>query len=115
VSRQPVPATSADEPGEWHLDRRVPLALLCALFVQLVAGIYWASSVSHDLVAMKSDIATLTEDLKSKSNAITEIIALKAEQRHVVQTLERLERAVERLSRLQRVEDTQVPRTKARP
>ena len=82
----------------WHLDRRVPLALLAGLFIQFGAGVYWASGISHDMAQVKYNIVNLTADLKGKSTALGEIIELKAEQRHIVSTLERLERAVERLT-----------------
>jgi Tfp pilus assembly protein PilO len=86
----------------WHLDRRVPLALLFGLSLQVVAFVWWVSGISHDMAQVKTNMSSLTEDLKIKATAINEIIALKAEQRHILATLERLERAVERLSPPQR-------------
>lgn len=97
----------------WHLDRRVPLALLLGLFLQFAAGVYWASGMSHDLTQVKSNMKDVTEDLKGKSTAISEIIALKAEQRHILSTLERLERAIERLGQPPTRSTYVVPRTKA--
>ena len=39
------------EDHNWHLDRRVPIALIATIFItftsQTVAGVWWASSISE--------------------------------------------------------------------
>jgi hypothetical protein len=100
VGRRPGPPAIVESLSYgWHLDRRVPLALLFGLFLQFAAGVYWASGMSHDIAQVKVNIKDMTGDLKEKSTAISEIVALKTEQKHILSTLERLERAIERLGR----------------
>lgn len=47
--------TGREEP--WHLDKRVPVALIATLFLQFGAGVWWASGTDRDLQQIKADIA----------------------------------------------------------
>lgn len=35
-----------EEDKHWHLDRKVPLALIFTILMQTAAGIWWASTIS---------------------------------------------------------------------
>jgi len=38
----------ADEGGrQWHLDKRVPIALIFAIMMQSAAAVWWASGISE--------------------------------------------------------------------
>lgn len=43
--------TGQTEP--WHLDKRVPVALILTLFVQTAAAVWWLAGLSADVEAMK--------------------------------------------------------------
>ncbi len=38
--------TTRDDDKHWHLDRKVPLAMIFAILAQTGAGIWWASTIS---------------------------------------------------------------------
>ena len=42
----------ADEP--WHLDKRVPVALIITLLLQSALAVWWASSLSADVSTLQS-------------------------------------------------------------
>ena len=48
------------EDGQWHLDKRVPLALIFALIVQAMAALTWANSVSFRLETMARDYGAIS-------------------------------------------------------
>jgi hypothetical protein len=39
--------SSRDEDGSWHLDKRVPLALIFTILVQTAMGFWWASGLTE--------------------------------------------------------------------
>lgn len=39
--------------SEWHLDKRVPIALLVAILVQTGAAFWWASDISERVTALE--------------------------------------------------------------
>lgn len=36
-----------EKPEHWHLDKRVPIALIFAIFVQSATAVWWAASISE--------------------------------------------------------------------
>lgn len=36
-----------EETGAWHLDKRVPVALIFAIIIQTATAVWWVSGVSH--------------------------------------------------------------------
>jgi hypothetical protein len=63
-----------------------------------MTGVYWASGMSHDMAQVKANIAGILEENKLRAAALNQLIELKTEQKYIRETLERLERAVDRLS-----------------
>ena len=43
--------------GKWHLDKRVPLALIATLFFQTVTAIWWASGITSDVKTLQAERA----------------------------------------------------------
>lgn len=39
--------TTTVETGAWHLDKRVPVALIFAIIIQTATAVWWVSGVSH--------------------------------------------------------------------
>ena len=46
---------------EWHLDKRIPLALVLALCIQAAVGISWASRIHFELIELKKDVGALNK------------------------------------------------------
>jgi hypothetical protein len=36
-----------NDDGQWHLDKKVPLALILAILLQTAAAVWWASSIGE--------------------------------------------------------------------
>lgn len=48
---------------EWHLDKRVPIALILALVLQVAAAVYWASKMESRIEANTARIEIVDRDL----------------------------------------------------
>ena len=88
--------------ASWHLDKKVPVALIVTLLVQAAFGIWWASKlsfqvsdISEDLIDLKNAQAKAAEKVESHSQAGAHGIA-----EHRLQALESQMRVLLSLSRL---------------
>lgn len=63
-----MPPTQDD--NSWHLDKRVPIALILASLAQFAAIIWWGSGVSHDVLDSQRRI----ERLERSDDGQTDII-----------------------------------------
>jgi len=45
--------------GPWHVDRRVPVALIVTILLQSAAAVWWAASVDGEVVHHGQEIAAL--------------------------------------------------------
>jgi hypothetical protein len=57
----------ATQTEHWHLDRRVPIALILSLVIQTSAIIWWASSINERVAANSQKVAILdtrTENMR---------------------------------------------------
>ncbi len=68
----------------WHLDKRVPVALLLAIVIQTVGAVWWAASLSARVDALER--AWL--EMKTHQGRI---VRLEANQTAVYQRLDRIE------------------------
>lgn len=88
--------------ASWHLDKKVPVALIVTLFVQAAFGIWWASKLSFQV----NDIAQDIIYLKNAQVRTAEKIELHAQAgahgtaEHRLQALESQMRVLLSLSRL---------------
>lgn len=67
----------------WHLDKRIPLALIGAILVQTGAAFWWASSINERVATLESwrqdtkgiaaDIAVIKSQVGEMSDALTRI------------------------------------------
>lgn len=55
----------AREDNNWHLDKRVPIALILAMAGQVVVIVWGAAFMYKDIEANKSGIATLNAQVQS--------------------------------------------------
>jgi len=72
-----------DRDEHWHLDKRVPIALMFAIFVQTAGAFWWASDISSRVTRLEVDA--------SASSKISERVA----KLEVIS--QRLEKLVDRL------------------
>lgn len=84
----------------WHLDRRVPIALILTIIVQTVGLVWWAASLSHQVAQHTRDIAALHMEGRgytSEAARVRETLA-RLEERLAAQNdlLRRVENAVSR-------------------
>ena len=68
----------------WHLDRRVPIALIVAIIIQTVGAVWWAASLS-------SRVDTLEEGFRGLRPHQGRIVRLEEKQNAVYQRLDRIE------------------------
>ena len=72
----------------WHLDRRVPIALIVALMIQTSAGIWWAAT----LTARVSTIELWVADNRQVKDRLTR---METRQEYMIQTIEKIDRKLE--------------------
>jgi TolA-binding protein len=54
-----------DAPEPWHLDKRIPVALILTLLGQMAVAIWWARGVDNDVAALKTEQAALASDQRA--------------------------------------------------
>ena len=74
----------------WHLDRKVPLALIFAILVQTATAFWWASGINAAMTSAQRDIAELRTNPDRITRLETKLEALN-------DTLRDLKVAVERI------------------
>ena len=50
-----------DQP--WHLDKRIPIALILAIILQVGGAVYWASKMESRIAANTTRIETVDRDM----------------------------------------------------
>ena len=73
----------------WHLDKRVPLALIFAIFIQTAGAFWWASDISRR-------VATLEHNQMNTPLLVERIVRLEAVLTRLDRTLDRLEKRMEK-------------------
>ncbi len=72
----------------WHLDRRIPIALVFVIAMQTAAGIWWAATQSARMDSIEVWIAD--------NKTVTERLAvLQANQINIQRTVDRIDRKLE--------------------
>ncbi len=85
------------EPLGWHLDKKVPLSLIVAMVVQIVAVVWAIAAIKKDTELNKQEIEALKAvdiELKSEDHRNLQII-----QGHYVRLEAKLDRLIERQNR----------------
>ena len=59
--------TLARDPAgdDWHLDKRIPVALIMALLIQAGAGLWWAASINARVDVLERALITGAQDHES--------------------------------------------------
>ena len=76
----------------WHLDKKVPIALIGAMVMQLVVAVSWATTLSNDVASVKKDIAVLQASATANQSKFDALIELRGEIKGLVTSVTRLER-----------------------
>ncbi len=79
-----------DTLADWHLDRRVPIALIFAIAIQTGAGLIWAGAAGERIRHLENQ-AALTQSLNERLVRVEEQIGFARS------SLERIERKLDRL------------------
>lgn len=95
VKRRRAPLQHDD--GEWHLDKRVPIALIVTLFLQAAAVLTWANGISSDVASVQSDIVEMKAESKSRLAKFEQVVQLDERLKFLAESIARLERTVERV------------------
>ena len=57
---------------QWHLDKRVPVAIIFAIFMQTAGAIWWASSIQSRVSSNERSITRLTDSSEELREAVHE-------------------------------------------
>ena len=85
-------ARAIDEDSAWHLDKRVPIALITTLAIQTCGIVWWAAS-------MQARVERLEISADRTEGQGGQIIRLEARLGYIAATLERIERSLSDRSR----------------
>lgn len=77
-------------PETWVLDKRIPIALVVALFVQSLGAVWWAATMSARMTAFETTVLAM-------SDQASRIVKLEAQGEATGKTLERVETKVDKI------------------
>lgn len=75
--------------NSWHLDKRVPIALIFTMLVQFAAGIWWVADIN-------GRVNYIERERDRNSNLSGEIIQIKEQLRGIERVIGRLETYLDR-------------------
>lgn len=78
--------------NDWHLDKRVPIALILTLLAQSAGAIWWASSVNSRIAQLESRVS-VTESIRVDMIETKQLARI---------TAERLRRIEDKLDEMQK-------------
>lgn len=84
-------ATTSIDDNRWHLDRRVPIALILAIFIQTVGAVWWAATATNRLAELEKDTAGTVD----RGNRL---IRLEVGVETLKETLEKMDGKLDRLN-----------------
>ncbi|MDH3740728.1 MAG: hypothetical protein OER56_03945 [Hyphomicrobiales bacterium] len=96
--------TSADDPASagWHLDKRVPLALIITIFMQTVGAVWFAADLANSVENNTDRIAEIRKKAVGRDRSTGQInerlIRLEEDVKHGNKLLEELVREQRRQS-----------------
>ena len=82
--------SAREQERHWHLDRRVPVALIVTIIMQTIGIVWWAASISARVQVLERRL----DEARSNQNRI---VRLEANQSAVYQRLDRIEAASRRI------------------
>lgn len=79
-----------EEQGRWHLDKRVPIALIMAILIQTAGALTWAGAASERINHLERQVID-GSDLGERAARLEEQVA------HTRASLERIEEKLDRV------------------
>lgn len=87
------------EENQWHLDKKVPVAMILALIGQMIVGTIWISDAVSDLKNVKVDVSKLErrlDDGEARDKIFADMIPrLEERQKQTNDLLEKIWRRLE--------------------
>ena len=80
---------------DWHLDKRVPVALIVTILMQTSAGFWWASSINER-------VAQLEETVDGRQDLAERVTRVEEAWRPIPTQLRRIEDKIDRLYEFER-------------
>jgi len=71
----------------WHLDKRVPIAMIFAIIIQTGGAFWWAANISNR-------VEQLEDDREATKTAIKELTEVKVHLQYMQKSLESIERTL---------------------
>jgi hypothetical protein len=88
---------------DWHLDKRIPIALVVTILGQTLGAVWWASGQSAALQRLQQDVALVQQERREEIRTDTiqreTLATLKETALQQQRTLERIERQIESFTR----------------
>lgn len=83
----------------WHLDRRVPIALIVTLLIQAAAALWWARGAEDRIFKLEAETAGLVQSLATATDRLTElrerVIRIEGLTENVSRSLDKIDRKLE--------------------
>jgi hypothetical protein len=81
----------------WHIDRRVPVALIGTMLLQIVMGVYWLANIefrvdthAEDLVRIEAALSEGDRDSQGLDNRLTRLEEKLSSQTEILQEIKRI-------------------------
>lgn len=92
--------------GQWHLDKRIPVALVMTIIVQTVGAVWWAATMQAELGRLSADMirqeAAITRNSSRVETQTVSNAVITQELTSIRATLQRLETQGEAMNNLLR-------------
>lgn len=88
-------STPPNEAGRWHLDKRVPIALIVVILMQTAGALSWAGAATQRL----TQVERLTQ---AQSGWAERTARLEEQSHHLRSSLQRIEEKLDDLAKAQR-------------
>lgn len=83
-------AEVSDLSGKWHVDRRVPLALITTMIVQTGAIVWWAGNINNRVAQLEQDAPDSLRIVERVARVETHIETMKDYLRRIEVKLDRV-------------------------
>lgn len=70
--------------NQWHLDKRVPVAIIFAIILQSIAAFWWAATMTEKVAALEIRVARL-------GDYQTRLVRVEARSQSTIERLDRIE------------------------
>lgn len=95
--KKPIAVTAEPWEGQWHLDKRVPVALIISMLAQAMVGVWWASTLAGDVRKLQDEVQRLHDGAEKRDTKLEGLISLRSDVSNLVTSFDRLERTIERV------------------